>query len=311
MKLATSDMIREIDNYSQNVLGITIKELMKKSGEAVAAAIRERAPKDKDVVILAGKGNNGADGYAAATMLQNEYKVTVYDIFGMGQKSAEGKEFRESYISGGGCVVAFAPTPEILAHIKGAGCIVDAVFGTGFHGEMPESIRPLAITIRESVEAQKIAIDVPLGIDADKGSVSEFAITVDATVELSFIKPGIISYPARSYVGKIIYDDLGLPRDAIMSAFDFKYHLIDEKWVIANLPPREANSNKGTFGKLLVITGSTKYRGAAHLSVESALRGGELLDIPDLGDAPADWERLTFEPKDYYEEGPENTKRPF
>ncbi len=274
MKLATSDMIKKIDNYSQNELGITIKELMKKSGEAVAAAIRERAPKNKDVVILAGKGNNGADGYAAATMLQSEYNVTVYDIFGMGQKSEEGKEFREIYISNGGRVVAFEPTPEILSQIKNAGCIVDAVFGTGFHGEMPESIRPLAITIRESVEAQKIAIDVPLGIDADKGRVSEFAISVGATVELSFIKPGIISYPARSYVGKIIYDDLELPHDVITSAFDFKYHMINKKWVLSNLPEREQNSNKGTFGKLLVITGSTKYRGAAHLGVESALRGG-------------------------------------
>ena len=75
MRLATSDMIKKIDSYSQNELGITVKELMKKSGEAVAAAIRKRAPKNKDVVILAGKGNNGADGYAAATMLQNEFVV--------------------------------------------------------------------------------------------------------------------------------------------------------------------------------------------------------------------------------------------
>lgn len=274
MKLATSDMIREIDNYSQNELGIPVFELMKKSGEAVARAIRARAPKNKDVVILAGKGNNGGDGYAAATLIQNEYSVIVYDIFDMGQKSAEGKKFRELYISNGGQVSAFQPTSEILSHIKNAGCIVDAVFGTGFHGEMPESIRPLAITVRESVEAQKIAIDVPLGIDADNGSVSEFAISVDATVELSFIKPGIISYPARSYVGKIIYDDLGLPHGEITSAFDFKYHMIDKKWVLRNLPEREENSNKGTFGKVLLITGSKKYRGAAHLSLEAALRGG-------------------------------------
>ena len=274
MRLATSDMIKKIDSYSQNELGITVKELMKKSGEAVAAAIRKRAPKNKDVVILAGKGNNGADGYAAATMLQNEYSITVYDIFGTGQTSHEGKQLCDLYISGGGHVVVFAPTPEILSHIKNAGCIVDAVFGTGFHGEMPESIRPLAIAIRESAEAQKIAIDVPLGIDADKGSVSEFAISVGATVELCFIKPGIISYPARSYVGEIIYDDLGLPRDVITSAFDFRYHMIDKKWALENLPEREENSNKGTFGKALLITGSTKYRGAAHLGVEAALRGG-------------------------------------
>ena len=131
MKLATSDMIRKIDDYSQNELGITVLELMKKSGEAVARVIRARAPKNKDVVILAGKGNNGGDGYAAATLIQDEYSVTVYDIFGAGQKSAEGKQFRELYLSNGGREVAFQPIPDILSHIKNAGCIVDAVFGTG------------------------------------------------------------------------------------------------------------------------------------------------------------------------------------
>ena len=158
--------------------------------------------------------------------------------------------------------------------IKTSGCIVDAVFGTGFHGEMPEDIRPLAIMIRETVEAHKIAVDVPLGINADNGSVSEFAITVGTTVELSFIKPGIVSYPARSYVGEIVYDDIGLPRAKLAKEFKFRYNLIDKKWVALSLPRREENSNKGTFGKLLMITGSRKYRGAAHLGLESALRGG-------------------------------------
>ena len=101
MKLATSDMIRKIDNYSQSELGITVKALMKKSGEAVAAVIRELAPKEKELVILAGTGNNGGDGYAAATILQGEYSITVFDIFGKGQKSAEGKYFRELYIANG------------------------------------------------------------------------------------------------------------------------------------------------------------------------------------------------------------------
>lgn len=286
MKLATSAMISKIDEYSKNELGVPIKQLMDKSGEAVAKVVRARAPRDKDVVILAGKGNNGGDGYAAAVKLMDEYAITVYDIFSSGQKTTEGREFLELYKTRGGKVVNFAPTEEILSHIKNAGCIVDAVFGTGFHGEMPEDIRPLAITIRESVEAQKIAIDVPLGINADNGSVSDFAISVGATVELSFVKPGIISYPARSYVGDVIYDDLALPRKKITEAFSFKYHMIDEDWITNALPKRESNSNKGTFGKLLMITGSKKYRGAAHLSLEAALRGGvglvTFLGVPTL-----------------------------
>ena len=96
-----------------------------------------------------------------------EYEVTVYDIFSVGQKSIEGREFIAEFVERGGKIVNFAPTPEIISHIKRAGCIIDAVFGTGFHGDMPEDIRPLAIAVAESVEAYKIAIDVPLGINAD------------------------------------------------------------------------------------------------------------------------------------------------
>ena len=279
-------MIVKIDEYCQNELGIPIKELMDKSGEAVAKAVRARAPKGKDVVILAGKGNNGGDGYAAAVKLFDEYPITVYDVFSGGQKSPEGRAFLETFRDMGGEIVNFEPSEKILSHIKNAGCIVDAVFGTGFHGEMPENIRPLAITVRESVEAQKIAIDVPLGINADNGSVSDFAISVGATVELSYVKPGIISYPARSYVGDIIYDDIGLPRTKLGKEFQFRYHMITEGWIKNVLPRRAANSNKGTFGKLLIIAGSRKYRGAAHLALEAALRGGVglvgFLGIPEL-----------------------------
>lgn len=274
MKLANSSLISKIDEYSQAELGISIKTLMERSGDAVANTVKKMTAKGGRVAILAGKGNNGGDGYAAAVKLMNEYDVTVYDIFSGGQKTSEGNHFLTLYKDLGGAVVNFAPTEQILGDIKNSSCIVDAVFGTGFHGEMPEEIRPLAIAIRESVEAEKIAIDVPLGINADNGSVSDFAISVGATVELSFIKPGIISYPARSYVGNIVYDDLGLPRKRITEKFPFKYHMIDSDWVEAALPKREENSNKGSFGKLLVITGSKKYRGAAHLSVEAALRGG-------------------------------------
>ncbi len=274
MKLAMTKTISKIDKYSETQLGISMRELMRRSGEAVVRAVRERVSAGGRVSILAGKGNNGGDGYCAALLLMNDYDVTVYDIFSAGQKGIEGRELLSEYKAAGGKILNFEPTREILDAIKSSSCIVDAVFGTGFHGEMPDLVRPLAITVREAVEAVKIAVDVPLGINADDGSVSGFAISVGATVALSFVKPGIISYPARSYVGEIVYDDLGLPSDKIAEHFPFRYFAVDEAFATRKLPEREANSNKGTFGKLLLITGSNRYRGAAHLSVEAALRGG-------------------------------------
>lgn len=274
MELATSGMIPLIDRYAEEELNIPTAELMGRSGAAVAAAIRELAPKNKPVIILAGRGNNGGDGYAAAVNIFGEYEVTVCDVFSAGQKSDAGRYFMQKYLVLGGKKLNFQPSDEMLRQIGNAGCIVDAIFGTGFKGEMPDILKPLAAAVNEAVGALKIAVDVPLGIDADSGRVSDFAIFADATVELSFIKPGIISYPARSYVGRLIYDDLGIPREIITDRFDFKYHMIDGEWIRRNMKKREENSNKGSFGRVLMITGSKKYRGAAHLTLEAALRGG-------------------------------------
>ncbi|MBQ4071009.1 MAG: NAD(P)H-hydrate dehydratase [Clostridia bacterium] len=274
MKLATSSMIKEIDAFCEKSLGIPTRTLMKKAGEAIADAVRKSVPAGSRIVILAGKGNNGGDGYAAATVLLSDYKIRIYDIFSAGQKTEEGKHFLSEYLSLGGEVVGYDGKPDTLADIRSADCIIDAIFGTGFSGNTPESLRALAITVREAVGAHKIAVDVPLGINPDNGSVNEFATAVSATVALSFIKPGIISYPARSSVGEIIYSGLGIPENECERAFEFRYNMLDARWACESMPKREANSNKGTFGKLLLITGSDKYRGAAHLSVEAALRSG-------------------------------------
>jgi len=273
MKLAVSSRIGEIDAFCADSLGIPTRELMKKSGSAIARTVRARAKGDT-VVILAGKGNNGGDGYAAACELINEYRVTVFDIFSEGQKTEEGKHFYSLFESLGGDIRPFDSSEETLSFIKGSAVIVDAIFGTGFHGEVPEELRSLAIAIRESVSSEKIAVDVPLGINADNGCVSDFVINVDATVELSLIKPGIVSYPARAYVGEIVYDDLGIPLDKIYEKFNMKYNLFSKDDLFCSLPKRGNNTHKGTFGKLLLYVGSERYRGAAHLAAEAALRGG-------------------------------------
>ncbi|MBO5945901.1 MAG: NAD(P)H-hydrate dehydratase [Clostridia bacterium] len=274
MKLATSSMIKEIDAYCESSLGIPTLELMKKSGEAVADTVRKYTPKGERVTILAGKGNNGADGYAAARLLIPEYQVRVYDIFSAGQKSEAGRALIDEYTEAGGELVMYAPTEANLNYIKTSATIVDAIFGTGFVGDIPEELKSLAIAMREAVSVNKIAVDVPLGVDPDDGGISNLAVSSSATVVLSYIKPGILSYPARSYVGEIIYSDLGIPKDKVEGRFEFNYNMIEEEWVRANLPKREANSNKGSFGKLLMIAGCEKYRGAAHRAAEAALRGG-------------------------------------
>ena len=274
MKLVSPALIRAIDRYATKELGISERELMRRSGDAVASAVRERVPAGAAVLILAGKGNNGGDGYAAALALAGDFSVTVCDVFGVGQTGEAGRYFLSEYQSGGGRVVLLSELGENFAVLRSAGCIVDAIFGTGFRGDVPAALLPLSGAIRETVGACKIAVDVPLGVDPENGEVSENAITVAATVSLAWIKTGVVSYPARAHVGEILCSDLGLPLGEIAAHFGVADEYVDLSFCAEHLPKREVNSHKGTFGKLLSITGCARYRGAADLTLAAALRGG-------------------------------------
>jgi len=269
MRLALSSMISEIDRYAEQALGIPTVSLMHKSGEAIARAVRELTPMGEKVLIFAGKGNNGGDGYAAASILSEEYEVTVMDVFSSGQRSEAGNYFLKEYKEQGGNIIKGIDE----AAASSASVLVDAIFGTGFSGTVSEEIKKLSQLINKS-HARKIAVDVPLGVNADDGSLADYAISVDVTVALSYIKPGLLSYPARANTGRVILDTLGLDRAKIAEHFEFKNFAADESFARAHLPERTTDGNKGSFGKVLLITGSDKYRGAAHLTLEAALRGG-------------------------------------
>ena len=267
-------MISEIDKYCAESLGIPTRTLMERAGAAVADVVRGHTPSGGRVVILAGKGNNGGDGYAAACLLMGEVEVAVFDVFDEGQKTEEGNFFLSKFKSEGGRVEKLTLDEQTMLYISSADCIVDAIFGTGLRGEPPKVISRLAELIT-GCRGRKIAIDVPMGVNADDGSVTDGAVVgMDATVALSFIKPGLVSFPAKAYVGRVIYNDLGIPKEALEHRFEFKYKYLESRLARAMLPTREENSSKGSFGKLLMITGSSKYHGAAHLSVSAALRGG-------------------------------------
>ena len=271
MKLASPDMIPKIDEFAINKLNIPERELMARSGAAVATAVREALEKRCFVVILAGKGNNGGDGYAAAALLSEDYRITVIDVFSAGQRSEAGKFWLGEAMASGVNIIPYSE--DTIPIIKSAECIVDAVFGTGFDGDVPASLLPIIDAINAS-DASKVAVDIPLGINARDGSVKKAHIRADLTVSLSYVKPGLLSYPAKDFVGKIVLCDLSLPQNEIEKKFKFNSFYTDAPLAAQLLPRRRKNSNKGSFGRTMLIVGSEKYFGAAHLALEAALRGG-------------------------------------
>ena len=275
MILVHPSLISEIDRYARDSLGIPTLTLMRRAGEAVAKAVMEYVPTGSNISIFVGKGNNGGDGYAAACILNDKYSVKVYDVFAAGQRSEEGRHFLNVFISLGGKIESLIFDDGQISDISNSHCVVDAIFGTGFSGQLPDITLRLAALFESLNGIVKISVDAPLGINASDGTVLDGgSYHTDVTVVLGFVKTGLVSYPSKEYVGRLIYDNLGLQNNDILEAFDVSEHLIDSDTARYLLPKRQDNSNKGSFGKALVITGSDTFFGAAHLSVEAALRSG-------------------------------------
>ena len=268
MYIATSEIIKAIDKKAES-LGISTRALMGRAGEAVAEVVRSLSPGGR-VLILAGKGNNGGDGYAAALALRHSHEVTVYDIFDGGQKSEAGKYYLSECEREG---IAISRGDGLSTLICRADVVVDGIFGTGFSGELSAFLGNVAQTVNESA-ARVVAIDLPLGVNGDTGECAEHTVRADITVALCLPKPAHLSYPAREYMGKLVMSSLGLEALLRETPFGFSYIATDGEQARRLMPKRSATANKGSFGKTLHVTGSDKYRGAAHLALEAALRSG-------------------------------------
>lgn len=270
MKLAHPSLIAEIDAYAQRTLGISEEILIRRAGEAIAeCALLHLLDKSASVLILAGGGNNGADGYAAALALRaHGFFSRVVDLLGKGQRSEGGRAVLEEYRRLVGEPLSWTEAKALCPDM-----VIDAVFGTGFSGDAPPVAQQAALWAKDT-GAFVLAVDVPLGVDAAWGSVKPYALRADLTVVLSYMKTGLLSYPAAAYLGDVVLKDIGLDVPAVHRAFPSLTDATDDAYVLKHLPRRAALSHKGSFGRALLFVGSSAYRGAAHLASEAALRGG-------------------------------------
>ena len=278
------DMIRRIDQYAEEKLGIPTDTLMQRAGEAVFKCVQTKVNKKSPrVLVLCGGGNNGGDGYAAAKlMLEHGMRVCAVDLFAAGQRTEEGKRALAAYLASPDARMLYG-TEDVREELFRADCVVEAVFGVGARESLPEEALWLLRTLHEvsgkrlsekGESAFCVSVDCPLGINAENGTAHEDAFFFDATVELSFPKIGTHSYPAARYAGEFFYDSLGLPIKEIKDNFHLQDIVMDGEDAKKLRPLRLSEGHKGSFGTLLSFTGSRLYRGAALLAAEAALRGG-------------------------------------
>ena len=249
--------------------GVSLSELMDNAALSLSHEITKIAYKRslKNILILAGNGNNGGDGLVCAnTLLSNSLNVRI--ILVQGSPKSELAKAAMSRLDKNAEIVPASGAAELT---EWADIVVDAVFGTGFHGSLPDEIKQLFKMVSES-EAVKIACDLPSGVNAKNGEVSDGTVKCDYTVCFHALKLGLLLSPAKEFCGEITTCDIGIPNQA--EDFDFEIEKLDTTLVKSFLPPRPNNAHKGTFGKLLCVCGCSNYRGAAAISTLAALRTG-------------------------------------
>jgi hydroxyethylthiazole kinase-like uncharacterized protein yjeF len=245
--------------------GVSRLQLMENAGHNVALEIASRFKSDRSVTIFCGLGGNGGDGFVAARHLYSKgFKVKV--ILAGKAKQISHKEALENWK-----LLQFLKEsipihevydssliPEVNAEI-----IIDALLGTGTKGKLRPPILQLVEKIN-AINAFRVAVDVPTGIDADTGEVLSKAVKANLTITFHKTKKGLEN--AKDYVGELVVKDIGLPKE-----FE---NLAGPGDVLFVTKPRPSKSHKGDFGRLLVIGGSETFSGAPALVALAALRTG-------------------------------------
>lgn len=210
------------------------------------------------VLIVCGKGNNGADGLALARRIHSKYEVFVY-LCGNDMKTDEGKTQLDMARQIGVDFISEDEFEKLLLSSR-MKIIVDCIFGTGFHGELPEKIAYL-INLMNDAQGVKIACDIPSGL----------AFKADFTVTMGTLKTSLFSDKAKAVCGEIFIADLGIGHE------DFEKCAVPEAFLIENsdisLPFRkQKDAHKGSFGHAVVVSGEKS--GAAILASEASVAFG-------------------------------------
>ena len=265
--------MKAIDNYSINKLGIPSLILMEKAAMACANEIIKTASKTDKILAVCGVGNNGGDGIATARILK-ELGLDA-SVLLMGEEEKASEQTKKQLEIGRNLDLPIFHYKNTFHDnedaIKEYNIVLDAIFGIGLSKPLTGDYKEIVDRIN-MYHPKVYAVDIPSGIDADCGKVWNVAVKADVTITFGFNKLGLIFYPGTEYAGHVIVADIGFPQKArkAVSPRTFTYDITDKK----KLPKRKAYSNKGTFGRVLVIGGAKNMAGAVCLAANSAYRMG-------------------------------------
>jgi ADP-dependent NAD(P)H-hydrate dehydratase / NAD(P)H-hydrate epimerase len=300
IKVVSVEKMRQIE-AAADAGGLTYATMMQNAGGAVARRVLQilAGRPDARVTVLVGAGNNGGDGLVAGHVIAKEESVQVRFYL---LKTREDSDSNFKAVRDAGLFIASAEDDRdfrVLRNmVASADVVIDALFGIGVrlplkadvakvmrnvsqalndrqHPEHPEgkTIVPAMPESKPSTRPYVVAVDCPSGLNCDTGDLDKNAISADETMTFIGAKPGLFEFPGAAAVGKLQVATIGVPSH-LPELHSESRILVDAEFVRGIFPARPPNSNKGTFGKALIIAGSMNYTGAPGLSALAAYRVG-------------------------------------
>ena len=273
MRVVTGTEMREIDKRAIKEYKIPSLDLMEAAGHAVAhrAEVILKGMGEGNVLVVAGPGNNGGDGFVAARQLHDTGHTVTVMVVG-DEADIKGDAAINLKKLDGLVKPVFNPDKAALQRA----CVetdlaIDALYGTGFHGHPPETATEPICALNHG-GSYVLAIDIPSGVEADTGRIGGAVVEANETSTFGLPKLGCVVYPGAAYAGELNVVDIGFPAELLDTAGHIERPTPEE--MAALLPPRDPQAHKKSVGRVLVVAGSRGMTGAAALAAMAALRAG-------------------------------------
>jgi ADP-dependent NAD(P)H-hydrate dehydratase / NAD(P)H-hydrate epimerase len=269
MHIVTVAEMRELEAQADSQYGLTSPILMQNAGKSAADLFEahllpHHTMNGLEVLFLIGPGNNGGDGLVMARHLTEEGAFVSLYRWKERRLTVRGQDIDEAETAA-----------EFESVLQSADYVVDALLGTGRSRPLPEDMRSLIQRVHEERKKRDtlriVAIDLPTGLNADTGEVDPGTVRADITITLACPKQGFFFFPGRDYIGTLYIGSIGLPPEL---ESHLQTEMLTDDLMGSLLPARPLDSNKGTFGKVMLFCGSPPYPGSAYLAGTAAGRVG-------------------------------------
>lgn len=278
MYLVTAKEMQQMDHNTIESFGVPGRVLMENAARGATRFFLERFPDmvRKRIGVMAGRGNNGGDGFVMARYLfQQGARVSVYLLSETGKVKGDAAANLALLDKLGVPVVelpdedAFAARKTELAHQD---LWIDAILGTGLNSEVKGRFKTVIDYLNDSGKPI-FAVDIPSGLHSDTGQPLGVCVRAAATATFALPKIGHIVYPGAEFTGDLRVIDIGIPPD-VAEKVGPRQAIVTPGQIRLDLGNRLPEAHKGTTGHLLVLAGSPGKSGAAAMTAMSALRAG-------------------------------------